>query len=242
MMTGILMYLLVGLTQFHTSQPSDGSSLMIADSLIVDYYIQGNPHPNMNRTDEQGRRQGLWVTYHPNNMVESMGYFVDSLRDGAFVFINERGWVIAEENYRMGVFDGTQRYYNFGQLTKLAMYKNGQLDGIYETYSRNQIIAERHFYENGVKHGLSTWFFDNGKPSFVYPYDRGKIEGEVKVYYQSGAIKSVTKYMDNEMNGAHFEYHETGIMALSGQYKKGQKKGEWITYNEQGDPIKKEKF
>jgi antitoxin component YwqK of YwqJK toxin-antitoxin module len=238
-MIGNFIWLFLSLGAF-TDSPAMEQQNPLADSVIVENLMPGNP--SLNQSDAQGRRQGLWVTYHANNMVESMGYFVDSLRDGTFIFIDERGWVIAEENYKMGIFHGSQRYYSIGTLVKLAMYVDGELDGIYETYHRNRIIAERHFYEKGKKHGMSVWFSEKGQPSFEYTYQHGEIHGEVKSYYPSGAIKTLTIYKNNEMDGGYYEYHEVGTMALSGQYKKGKKTGEWITYNEMGDPIKKEKI
>jgi antitoxin component YwqK of YwqJK toxin-antitoxin module len=209
------------------------------DSLIVEHVQE---QPTLNIVDGQGRRQGTWVTYHPNNMLQSIAHFVDDKLEGPYIQISDRGYLLSEEHFKNDQYHGTQRYFNLGVLSKLAMYKDGVYDGVVETYHRNRNIAERHFYENGQKHGLSTWFFESGEPSFVYEYQNGLIEGKVTTYHKNGMLKSETHYQKNQMHGPHVELHEQGTLAAQGNYHKGEQVGEWFYYNERGDLERKEKF
>lgn len=208
------------------------------DSVIVEYVVE---NPQVNVVDAEGRKQGVWMSYHANSMLQSVTYFVNDQLEGPLVQLSDRGYLLSEEHFLNNEYHGTQRYFNLGVLSKLVMYKNGVYDGVFETYHRNRNIAERHFYENGKKHGLSVWYFENGEPSFVYAYHYGAIAGTVTVYHKNGMVKSATAYTNNQMHGDFLELHENGTTAVKGQYKNGEKVGEWLFYSDRGDLIRKEK-
>ncbi len=65
-------------------------------------------------------------------------------------------------------------------------------------------------YKEGLKHGLSKEFFQDGKLRKETPYKEGKIDGVAKIYHKNGKLKRTTPYTTGKKNGVQTYYFKSG--------------------------------
>lgn len=69
-------------------------------------------------------------------------------------------------------------------------------------------------YKNGMQHGLSTYYHENGIKSKEGNYENGKEIGNWKLWYKDGKLKSEENYYLGRKYGAFTNYYDSGILAL----------------------------
>ncbi|WP_448522103.1 toxin-antitoxin system YwqK family antitoxin [Schleiferia thermophila] len=195
---------------------------------------QSKYHPN--HTDENGRKQGAWVYYHPSGNLKTIENYKDNLLDGIRIILNDRGYLNIEEYYKSGKLHGEQRIFDgFARLMELKEYHEGVLSGSYKKYNPNTgKLSEEGTYVNNEKHGKYIWYYDNGNPAVAYTYNMGIIDGDAIEYFREGGIASISTYRANELNGPYKEFYPDGKIKLEGQYRMGEKVGKWYSFDENG--------
>ena len=154
-------------------------------------------HPNSPKVDA--------VTFHSNGKKASEGVFINKMKEGKWLYYNNGGKIIAEDNYKNGkkhgVFklyssqDGTllkeepwsnnilhgeyKEYYTTGQLRLKWNYKNGKIDGPYESYYLNGVVWNKGQYIAGLRHGTWICYNREGKELKVEEVDRQKVKQTV---------------------------------------------------------------
>jgi hypothetical protein len=91
-------------------------------------YIIGKRGDTLNRVDLKGHEQGPWVIRHEavrgERGYEEEGYFKDGARMGAWRRYSLEGDLMAVENFRWGMKDGKQVYFNLeGRPTREEMWR-----------------------------------------------------------------------------------------------------------------------
>lgn len=192
-----------------------------------------------NRTDSKGRRQGLWMGYHPNGQKRYEGQFKNDKPKGLFNYYDEKGnlqatntfdksgvkasnktyspegTLVAEGNYVNQKKDGEWRYYDkAGKLILVEDNKNGQVEGWSRIYNpETGTLAEETQFVNGLPNGVCKKYRENGLLMMECNYSNGKLDGPSKTYYPNTSLKE------------------------EGNYCQGEKCGQWKTYNEDGDMV-----
>jgi antitoxin component YwqK of YwqJK toxin-antitoxin module len=95
----------------------------------------------------------------------------DSLKDGYHVYKDKAGRPLME-----------------GQM--LA----GQRQGVWTSYLPNSRVQSRNVYENGVLHGITTVFHENGVLYYTGMQRKGKPFGEWKFYDNKGILAKTAVY------------------------------------------------
>lgn len=122
-----------------------------------------------------GEKQGTWITYHTKNgLVESVVAYNNGVPHGAFIKINDKGYI-----------------------TEKGVYNNGEFDGEYLKYIRSKIKEEAFFVE-GKLDGVRKQYFDDGKIMSEENYTMGVKDGAFKYYNQEGAVKFEQKYKNGD--------------------------------------------
>ena len=134
-------------------------------------YIISVKGDTLNRVDMKERKQGPWVI-HADEMrgeqgYDEQGYFIDDRKDGKWVRFSLMGDKITEENYRWGVLDGKNRYYNrTGALIREESWRavdpSKTLDtvDVYDVKDPTKVVDVVVVKVEGltVKHGLWTYY------------------------------------------------------------------------------------
>lgn len=86
-------------------------------------------------------------------------------------------------------------------------------------------------WAEGVKHGLSQGFTENGEVLFEKRYSKGLEEGAHLYYYRpSGILKSVLNYTTGHLNGSILLYYSNGALLRSSHYEMGKREGKDLIY------------
>ena len=95
----------------------------------------------------------------------------DSLKDGHHVYKDKAGRRLIEGEMR-----------------------NGQRNGVWTSYLPNGRVQSRNVYEQGVLHGMTTVFHDNGVLYYSGAQRKGKPFGEWKFYDDQGVLARTVEY------------------------------------------------
>lgn len=94
--------------------------------------------------------------------------------------------------------------------SSFSMFKfywdNGKLQGI-------------SYFQNNIKTGPWSRFFDDGKTSFEGSYEMGKKNGEHKTYFANGKLSSVEHYKGDYKTGDWYYYNSDGSLLKTEKYK-----------------------
>jgi len=101
--------------------------------------------------------------------------------------------IISEENYSNGDLNGTSKYYYPGGVinSRVVNYKDGLLDGMYQSFNRKGNLVSETNYKGNKKHGYMKIYNKRGKIISHLIYKDGvKIKDVIKkVTYKYPAIK-----------------------------------------------------
>ena len=95
----------------------------------------------------------------------------DSLKDGHHLYKDKAGRPLMEGDMR-----------------------NGQRNGVWTSYLPNGRVQSRNVYEDGVLHGISTVFHENGVLYYSGAQRKGKPFGEWKFYDEQGVLARTVVY------------------------------------------------
>ena len=173
-----------------------------------------------NKTDKQGRRQGLWMDFYANGQKRYEGTFKNDRCTGEFKYYDEQGNLKAANTFdRSGEKALNKTYDPNGTMIATGYYVNRKKDGEWRYFSRENgklILVEEN--KDGKVQGNSTAYFENGVVMMERQFVNDQPEGHAKVYYPSGALKE------------------------EGDYHLGNKTGIWKTYSEEGDVISSDNY
>jgi antitoxin component YwqK of YwqJK toxin-antitoxin module len=181
-----------------------GVSVTRADSQSFTY--QGK---EVNKTDEQGKKQGHWVFlgkhknlpgYAPEEPVEE-GDYLDNRKTGIWISYYPGKKKKSEIEHKMDRPNGTYiKYYENGQIEEKGMWKGNKYVGSFERYHDNgQVAQKKNFNESGKTDGKVEYYFSNGKPEFVYNSKNGVEEGKATRYYENGDVKEELDYTGGQV-------------------------------------------
>jgi antitoxin component YwqK of YwqJK toxin-antitoxin module len=206
-----------------------------------------------------GKKQGNWVFYRINGMLEKkVNYIKDSL-DGAYLLFTENGdtlisgyynngiktgkWIWKNDSGKMdmeGTFeDGKQNghwkyYFSSGELSYNAYYLKGKKHGEWRYFYKNGSNYRLGSYKNDLRDGLWQTWYEDGTLLMEGSYVNGKEEGEWKNYWDNGVLKNKSTFKNGKLNGNWVSYSLQKSLVLEGKYKDDLKVGEWRDYYENG--------
>ena len=96
--------------------------------------------------------------------------------------------------------DVVETYYGNGQLWSRANYKDGNLDGLCEEWSRDGKLRSRANYKNGKRDGLREFWYDNGQQWLRETYKDGNRDGLCNEWDEKGNLVESAMYKDDVSN------------------------------------------
>ena len=148
-------------------------------SLILFLFAVNGIAQDHNRTDDKGRRQGLWMDFYPNGQKRYEGTFKNDKCQGEFKYYDEQGRLKATNT-----FD-----------------KSGE-KALNKTYDTNGTMVATGYYLNQKKDGEWRYFSkENGKMILVEDNKDGKVNGRSLVYYETGTLMMERQFVDGLQEG-----------------------------------------
>jgi uncharacterized protein len=212
-----------------------------------------------NQTDSKGLKQGLWeektatgiskgqfvndqkdgnwISYGANGNFSKLEVYSKGMRDGIYIEIDQRGYLVSEMYYKNNLLDGTAKKFFYGtNPASVIEYKEGKMNGKKKVYYENAAgkLTEESSYTNDIKDGPSNFFSSIGDPIAEYMYRNGLLEGIQKTYYPGKKLMNEQEYLHNIEQGLYKEYYENGSVKMEGKYENGLKSGKWSEFGEDG--------
>lgn len=188
----------------------------------------------VNQTDNQGNRQGIWKKYFDNTQqLRYEGQFKDGKEVGTFKFYCEecksQPSVIKEFNG-----DGSAKvsYYTIkGKLVSEGKMVGKDRQGEWLTYHKkgNKVMTRENYVDDKL-HGVVTVYYINDVVTETTNYQKGLKQGPSKNYSVNGVLLNELNYVDDQLQGRVVYYDSNGQMTIEGAYKKGRKDGLWKYY------------
>ena len=214
----------------------------------------------INRSDREGRKQGLWKFFYGNGNVQMEGTYTNDLRDGYFKEYDPEGNLVSVSKYTMGMKQEDARevsklevrvdYHPNGKPKIEGRYFNDIPEGVRREYDeegnlvrgfvfRNGIIVGRGITdESGLREGPWKEYFEDGKLRAEGRYSKGKRVGKWKFYFRSGTLEQEGNYNARGLyDGLWKWYYESGNILREEEYLNGRRDGEYREYAERGDVL-----
>ncbi len=184
----------------------------------------------INQTDSNGFRQGLWKKQQPNGQLLYEGNFKDGKPVGEWKRYHPGGQVKAIINYQQNSDSAfTQLFDKYGKKVAEGNYVNQKKEGNWVYFSGNRKIAEEQF-KLGLKNGTSLNYYDTGEMMEKTDWVNGLQHGDYQIYFKSGKPYLQCKMTYDQRNGLCLIYEKNGKLELEANYKNNLRHGEWKFY------------
>jgi uncharacterized protein len=195
----------------------------------------------INRRDESGRRQSIWMEFHPNMRIKVEGNYTDDLKNGYFKYFTNRGNLIKTEKWIMGVLqedaEETAKLEirkeidpNTGKLSKVGAYAQGKKEGVHREYDKDGNVIVGGLYSRGIL--LAEGITD----------DLGRRQKHWKFYYLTGELKEEGGYIDGKRHGLWKYYFIDGETEQEGRFNRDRPVDVWTWYYANGNTWREEEY
>lgn len=147
----------------------DGSD--IAAAVVKD----GSGNLAESGTLQSGKKVGNWTEYYPNGLVKTVTSYVNGMKEGLRVELNNSGQMEKRMNYHEDLLHGEYKEFKYSTLKEERFYQDGKLEGTVKIYYDNGKIMEEGAYKNGTRDGVSKWYDQEGNVTIEYEYKNGQL-------------------------------------------------------------------
>jgi len=211
--------------------------ITIASLLAISAIATCQTETEINKTDQQGRKQGHWVKKYPDGIIMYDGFFKDDHPVDEFRRYYENKTLKSLLIYSS---DGTEAvatiYHPNGNISSKGKYINQIKEGKWQFFSSiiNGYLISEEYYSGNLKNGLSLKFYPDSTVAERLTYINDIRQGEWIRYYPNSAVCLKSNYLNDKINGRFEVWFENGSIELSGQYKNDVRDGLWYIYNNDG--------
>jgi len=190
----------------------------------------------INKRDEQGRRQGPWQGTFPSGRIRYQGQFENDNPTGTFKYFYNDGALRAELTHTLGK-DTVPAVYFHRNRQKLAQgqFVTNQREGLWVFFSERGERLSETWYKNGLQHGKTTTYFPNGPIAETVDYVDGEKHGQWIQYFEDGTFRLNALYEKNNLNGQFKLFHENGKPLLTAYYNNNLPHQHWTFYTAEGE-------
>ncbi|MCX6332892.1 MAG: hypothetical protein NT092_01130 [Bacteroidia bacterium] len=196
----------------------------------------------INRTDNNGLKQGEWIDFYPNGGKRSEKTYKDDLLNGYYKEYDPRGVPVL-----------TMLYEN-GSIVKSNVEDQPEIEMVKKYDSDNKLIYSGP-YRNNVPVGVHREFGKDGKVTNAFVYndnglmisegivdEAGNHNGKWKDLYPDGRVLAEGTYIDNRRSGLWKFYSPSGKTEQTGFYNNGRPDGLWKWFYENGTTLREEEY
>jgi antitoxin component YwqK of YwqJK toxin-antitoxin module len=220
----------------------------------------------INRSDNNGMKQGEWIDFYPNGSKKSEKTYKNDQLHGYYKEYDTRGVLVLTMLYDNGSIvksnvedqpdiEIVNRYDSDNKLFYSGPFRNNVPVGVHREYGKDGKVTNAFIYnDNGLL--LSEGIVDdagryNGKWKDLYPDGKTLAEGAYtdnrrtglwKFYSQSGKTEQTGFYNNGRPDGLWKWYYENGAILREEEYFQGERDGSYIEYSLNGDIIGQGQF
>lgn len=189
----------------------------------------------VNRVDDNGRKQGPWKKSYPNtDQLRYEGQFENDREVGIFKFYCKDcgSQPVAVKEFKD---DGTAQvtFYDKkgNKLSEGSMLQKDRI-GAWKIYDPKLgvLVAQETYTNNGKLDGIKQTYYPNGQLTEELTYQEGVLQGPNNFYSEEGVLIKKLAYSNDELHGPAEYYDASGNLTIKGQYVRGKKHGLWRYY------------
>lgn len=210
----------------------------------------------INRTDDLGRKQGLFKEFFPDGVLKMEGTYLNDLKHGYFKYYYEDGTLKKTEKYENGVLIESpetakirfrQEFYPDGSLMSEGTFRKGVKDGVYKEFDENgelitsglfamgKLLAKGKYDELGRRQGPWIGFYPDGTPMWEGSYKDDEEVGTWKYYFRDGKLEQVGSYRVGKPSGIWKWYYPNGELRKEEDWLRGYRDGTVLEYDSLGN-------
>lgn len=215
------------------AQVKDSIPLIIADSLKA-IYIYADTGTAINRTDAQGRKQGLWEKKYPNGRLRYRGHFYNNNPVGVFKYNYDNDSIESIVTYsEKGKVARARIFYENGGVLSMGKFINHKKDSIWVYYDESLRLYKKEQYVNGKKEGKSIVFYANGNVEETVNWHNDIQNGPWQEFFDNGQVKLDATYVNGKREGLLKAYSlgDPDEPVMQGHYIHDDREGKWIYVN-----------
>lgn len=142
--------------------------------------------------------------------------------DKEYVLYDSYGFKHIVATLKNGEFNGLHNtYWKNGSLKKSKTYEKGILNGEVTTFYESGELNEKYYMKNGNYHGTFESFHVSGKEQTKGHYYNGLKNGEWKFYNKNGSLSQIEFFLDGKLDGILVEYNNVGLKEYETKYNGG---------------------
>ena len=117
-----------------------------------------------------------------------------------------------------------------------------RITGVFmETTAMGQVVAA-YTLVNGIKHGLVTYYNNDGTKREIGYYKNNNKAGTWVQYNTQGNQIGKYNYRHNRKNGVCKIWDDNGVLRMKMKFNNDTKTGTWVSYDENKNLISKKKY
>jgi antitoxin component YwqK of YwqJK toxin-antitoxin module len=198
--------------------------------------LQANAQQDtLNRTDNQGKKTGYWISLDQAGSKVYEGSFRDGRPIGRFIRYYSNGKIRAEMNYLSdGIRVDSRLFDTEGRIRAEGRYLNQLKEGPWSFYTEKKIPVYRINYSNGKVHGEALRYDANGSLIEQTQWINNSLSGLQTIFYPDNKPQAKINYRSGVVDGSYELLFPDGKTEVQGTYTSGQKTGKWIYYRQDG--------
>ncbi len=188
---------------------------------VSTYYAKGGwKYAVLNVNKGILRKAQYWNS--KGELIQDKSYSADSF---SMVDYDEYGQIVSEGSYQNGFKEGSWNYYSGGVRTQTSNYSKGVKEGIETEFFSNGKTKSEFFYRNGELNGFFRTYHISGTPRAEGYFNQGTRVGAWDFFYSNGEPDSREFYVDGELNGSDREYEVNGQLLFENWFDYGVFRG-----------------
>lgn len=197
-----------------------------------------------------GKWSGTMRNYYPNGNPANIGLYQEGLKEGKWVFYDERGnvektihfdgsEVICSTEDQVTYYDRPSTvgepqdsYDDYGMMNneapeeivmkkKTVMHWDSLCTAHFTAYYPDEKVKRTGFYVDNVKDSVWTYYNTAGKADSSFYFDKGVKNGESFIYHPNGKVSVKQYFKDGQLNGVKELYSATGKLIRRDEYVNG---------------------
>jgi len=219
----------------------------VKDGEARSYFESGKRHGEYLYKD--GKMNGILREYWENGGLKSIGNVVDGNFEGEFRSYHPNGNKWSIENYITIGRNGEYReYWEDGTIKFMFNFVDGKTDGEGNEFYEDGKIKQKAIYKNGELNGLyQTWFraHPNVNPNIMEEinFKDGKRDGPYKHYNSAGIVIKECNYLNDLLEGKHIIRNYTnGKIYIEEHYKQNLLHGSCKQWDEEGNLVREQDY
>ena len=212
-------------------------TIIILALLMLHACLPAQVSDSINKTDNNGKKQGHWIKRYLNGHIQYNGYFKDDQPTGVFkrFFENDtlRSVLVFSSDGKMAE---ASIYHPNGCIASKGKFVNQMKEGKWLFYSARieaYLICEEE-YLNNLKNGPSLKYYPDKTLAEKVNYSKDMRTGEWVQYFPNGKACLKANYIDGKLQGKFEVFFTDGKPEYVGQYKNDTRNGLWIIYKPDG--------